>query len=614
MAIAKTYQLDLGRYELRRSDGIKIKLERQPMELLILLVEKRNQLVTREQVAARLWPDGISGDTVPAINNAVRKIRAALRDSAESPKHLETVVGKGYRFIGDLDVVVADQPEAATVPEAPRPARRAYRLPAIVGTAIVLAGLAIGVLLWRRTYPASIRSIAVLPLQNLSGDPAQNYFADGLTDELTTNLAKIGSLRIVSRTSTLQYAGNRKALPQIARELNVDAVIEGSVVRSGSKVRVTAQLIDARRDAHLWAQSYTRDTGEILELQDSVALDIATQVKATLSPRERATFASHVTVKPEAYDAYLRGRSEIGRQTPGFLNSAVQYFQRAIELEPGYASAYAGLADALSLTANYGVLPPRQVFPRAEAAARKALELDPSSAEAHASLAVAKHHFDWDWPGAEAEYRQALQLSPGLAIAHLRYAGLLSNGGRHEEAIREINLARQSDPLSLTILQNVGATLIYARRYDDAIRELRGLTELHPDRGWPWVFLAMAHAEKRMYPEAIAEYRRADDVMHSGRNVGLAYTYAITGRSAEARKMLVAMEKPDESGVLDWTFIASVYVALGDSERAFRWLDQAYENRDFFLTYLKVTPWFDPLRDDRRFTALTERVGIPPGP
>jgi len=609
------YQLDLIRYELRSADGVKVKLERQPMELLIFLVERKGRLVTREEVASRLWRDGVFVDSEPAINNAIRKIRAALHDSPDRPAHLETVVGKGYRFIGDLEIVDADPLPHLAKPSRPPPAgartgwfRRGRFWPSLAGGIVLLA--AVG-LTWRapwRPAAAPIRSLAVLPLQNLSGDPAQKYFADGMTEELTTNLARIVSLRVISRTSTTQYAETRKPMSQIAKELNVDGVIEGSVVRSGNRVRVTAQLIDARRDAHLWAQSYERDLGEMIELQDSVALDIATQVKANLSPGERGSFASHRPIKPEAYEAYLGGRNELGRQTQDAIRNSVQYFQHAIDLDPLYASAYAGLADSFSLMANYGVLPPKEVFPRAEAAARKALELDPSSAEAHASLALARHHFDWDWSGADAAYRRALELSPSFALAHVRYAEFLSNAGRHEEAIREIHRARELDPLSLVIVNNVGRVLFFARQYDDAIREMQAALALHPDRMYMRIQLGMAYEQKRMYPEAIAEFQRA-----GAGGVGLAQAYGLAGQGGAARSVLRGVEASSANGVVDWFFIAGVYTALGDKERAFAWLDKAYENRDFFMTYLNVYPFLDALHSDPRFGRLQERVGVPKG-
>jgi TolB-like protein/DNA-binding winged helix-turn-helix (wHTH) protein/Flp pilus assembly protein TadD len=629
---SETYQLDLCRYQLRRADGVRVKLERQPMELLILLVENKGRLVTREQVASKLWTHGVYVETEPAINNAIRKIRTALHDSAEGPRYLETVVGKGYRFIGELEVISGPTPAPAntaivdpaialtngTSPAVPA-VKNSRSLLAISTLAIVLAAAGtIGWAIWRSStsaVPGPIRSIAVLPLQNLSGDPSQDYFAEGITDELITSLAKIGTLRVISRTSTMQYAVHRTPMSRIVKDLNVDAVVEGSIVRAGSKVRITAQLIDARHDSHLWAQSYDRDLGDILELQRTVALEIAARVRANVGAQDRGALPALRRVNPEAYEAYLRGRNELGKQKGVAFREGARYFQQAIDLDPFYAAAYSGLSDSFSLMANYAVLAPKDAFPRAEAAARRALDLDPSSAEAHAVLGLAKHHFDWDWPGAEAEYRHAIQLAPELATAHLRYAEFLSNSGRHDEAIREVGKAHEADPLSLVIASNVGRILFYARRYDAAILELQKILMLDPNRAWARIHLALAYTAKHMYPEAIAEFKRAGALLGIEGGVGLAQAYALSGQIDAAKSILRGgVEEPNEAGVWDWVLIASVYEALGDRDAAIGWLEKAYENRDFLLTYLKVYPFLDSVRADPRCVRILDRVGFPKVP
>jgi TolB-like protein/DNA-binding winged helix-turn-helix (wHTH) protein/Tfp pilus assembly protein PilF len=606
------FEADFDSGELRKQ-GIKIKLHDQPLQVLEYLLENRGEVVSRQELQNRLWPSGVFVEYDHNLNKAVGKLRAALSDSAETPRYIETLPRHGYRFIAPVEILTS--PDVSPL-SPPPPRARNWRLAlAIAGLAMVLGSLGLGRALWRAPGNAgrsAIQTLAVLPLQNLSGDPSQNYLAAGITDELTTELARIGSLRVISRTSTMQYAEHPKPMAQIVKDLNVDAVIEGSVARSGNRVRIIAQLIDARHDVHLWAQSYERDLREILDLQGSVALDIATEVKANLSAEERGAFRSHRSITPEAYEAYLRGRNEIGKQTQDSMRSSVQYFQRAIDLDPSYAGAYAGLADSFTLLANYGVFPPKEVFPRAEAAARKAIELDPSLGEAHASLAFVRHHFDWDWSEAEAEYKRALQLSPGLPQAHLRYAEYLSNAGRHPEALNEINRARELDPLSVTVANNVGRILFFARRYDDAIREMTALLALHPDRVYARIHLAMAYQQKQMYAEAIAEFQRVAETLRSP-NVGLASVYAVTGRAREAKQILRELEAPSPSGTLDWVFIAGVYAALGDKDQAFAWLEKGYENRDFFMTYLKVYPALDPLRSDARLERLMERAGIPAG-
>jgi TolB-like protein/DNA-binding winged helix-turn-helix (wHTH) protein/Tfp pilus assembly protein PilF len=626
----EAYQLDLRRYELRRADGVRVKLERQPMELLILLVENKDRLVTRGQIVSKLWTHRVSVETEPAINNAVRKIRTALHDSAEVPRYLETVVGKGYIFIGELEVIngpaASQNPaitnlEIATIASTsiPNPAVKnpPFRLAISAVIFLLAAAAGVGWAFWRSSNsaaPGPIRSLAVLPLKNLSGDPSQDYFADGVTDELTTNLAKISSLRVISRTSTMQYAVHRTPMSRIVSDLHVDAVVEGSIVRAGDKVRITAQLIDARHDSHLWAQSYERDLGDILDLQGTVALEIAERVKANVGATQRG-LPAHQRVNPEAYEAYLRGRNELGKQNSVAFREGTRYFQHAVDLDPFYAPAYAGLADCFSLMANYAVLAPKDAFPRARAAARRALDLDPSSAEAHVALGLAKHHFDWEWSVAEAEYRRAIQLDPALAIAHLRYAELLSNSGRHDEAIREIGRAHDADPLSLVIASNIGRFLFYARRYDAAIYELQKILVLDPNRAYARIHLGMSYARKRMYPEAIAEFKQADALLGTKGGVGLAQAYALAGQIGAAKRILQGgMEEANQAGVLDWVFIAGVYEALGERDAAFGWLEKAYENRDFFLTYLKVYPFLDPLRADPRYLRILDRVGFPKVP
>ncbi|HJX83764.1 MAG TPA: tetratricopeptide repeat protein, partial [Candidatus Angelobacter sp.] len=408
------------------------------------------------------------------------------------------------------------------------------------------------------------------------------------------------------------YRGTRPSLKRIAQDLNVDAVIEGSVVRAGDRVRITVQLIDARNDRHLWAESYERDFGDILNVQNTVALEIAGQVRASLTSQERKAFDVRRTVVPEAYDAYLRGRNELGKQRQDALRKGLEYFQQAIALDRLYAPAYAGLADSYSLLVNYSALPPREAFPRARSAALKALELDPALAEAHTSLAYVKHHFDWDWSGAEAEYKQSIQLDPNNAITHLRYAELLSNVARHDEALREVRRAHELAPLSLVIQANIGSVLYHARRYDEAITELQKVLAADPHRAWSRIFLAMCYEQKRLYPEALAELEtvRAE---FNGQPASddEAHLYASMGRTQDARRLLKDLEQPAPDGVQDWFFIAGIYAQLGEKDQAFYWLEQAYENRDFFMTYLKVFPQMDPLRSDPRYTSMVRRMGFP---
>ncbi len=625
------FEVDLLNRELRKK-GVKVKLQKQPLDLLRVLLERSPEAVTREEIREQLWPPGVHVDFDRSLNKAVVKLREALGDAADSPRFVETMPRLGYRFIAPLTTNLSHGESIEEVPAAlqkaspslvdPNPRWPGFgpRSLLLVATSLIALLVALGLLVGHKWPGASFRkeqtlrveSLAVLPLNNLSGDPAQEYLADGIADGLITELARFSSLRVISGTSTMRYAHRLVAMSQIVKDLNVDAVIEGSVERSGNRVRITAQLIDARHNVHVWTRSYERDLSEMPNLQSSVAHDIADHLRANSSMEEREAFQTHRSTTPEAYEAYLRGRGELGKQTQDSMRKSAQYFQQAIDFDPFYAAAWAGLADSFTLLANYGVLLPREMFPRAEAAARKAISLDPTLGEAHASLAYVRHHFEWDWSGAAAEYKRALDLAPGLPQAHLRYAEYLSNGGRHEEALREITRARDLDPLSWTVANNVGSTLFYARRYDDTIREMGVVLAINPDRIYARIYAAMAYRQMHNYPKAISEYERVAAITGQA-GVGLAETYALTGKTREARRILRQVETPSASGTLDWVFIAGVYAALGDRDQAFSWLEKGYQNRDFFMTYLNVYPSFDTLRTDPRFGNLIARVGVPSG-
>ena len=456
-----------------------------------------------------------------------------------------------------------------------------------------------------------VDSLVVLPLRNLSGDAEQDYFADGMTEALIANLAQIKALGVISRTSAMQYKGTRKSVREIARELNVDALVEGSVLRSGDRVRITAQLIHAATDSHLWAESYERDLRDVLTLQREVAQAIANEIKIKLTLRERARLATARPIDPEAHEAYLKGRFHWNKKSEvGFKNS-IDYFQKAIEIDPGYAPNFAGLADSYNMLVLHGVLPARDGYLSAKAAALKALELDDALGEAHTSLASIRENHDWDWGGAEREYQRAIELSPGYATAHEWYSSFLRNMGRHEEAIVEIKKARKLDPLSLPIRGTYGGVLIFARQYDQAIAQFRELRELNP-RFQP-ARLPQAYLHKGMYEEAIS--RLQEVITTSGRDhkklAVLGYALALGGRNDEARKVLdELMEILKQKHVSPYK-IACVYAALGEKDQAFAWLEKGYEERHPNLVWLKMDPSVDPLRSDSRFQDLLRRMNFP---
>jgi TolB-like protein/DNA-binding winged helix-turn-helix (wHTH) protein/Flp pilus assembly protein TadD len=482
-----TYEVSFQSGEVRKA-GLRIRIQQQPMKLLEILLERPAEVVTREELRGRIWPNESFGDFDQALNIAIAKLRSALGDSAENPRFIETLPKRGYRFIADVSIVDAGartkRPEAEAegmlgtesghqvqgVGLTIAPKRRLWPTrPVIVALVVGLSILAVWVFRSHGGSPTVIRSLAVLPLDNLSGDASQDYFADGMTDELITDLAQISALRVISRTSVMVYKGARKPLSEIARELNVDAVVEGTVLRSGERVRITAQLIQAPADKHLWAESYEGDLHDTLALQKEVASAIAGQIRIELTPKEQAGLKNAKVVNPEAYEAYLKGRYFWNRRTADGLKRAVDYFDQAIQKDPNYAQAYAGLADSYDLLGDweYGVLAPNEAYPKAKAAAVKALELDNTLGEAHASLAFSLDVFDWDWGSAEREFRRAIALNPGYATAHHWYAWHLSEMGRNSEAIAEMRKAENLDPLSLIISADMAELLLVAHLNDD---------------------------------------------------------------------------------------------------------------------------------------------------
>jgi len=457
-----------------------------------------------------------------------------------------------------------------------------------------------------------IGSLAVLPLADLSGDSPQAYFADGLTDMLITDLGKIRALRVISRTSVMQYKGSPKPMKQIADDLGVDAVVEGSVVRSGSRVQITARLIQARTDTQMWSQVYDQDLGKLPELQSAVAQAIADEISVKLTPEEHARIAATHSVSPEAFDAYLKGQYYWENRTEQGLHKSIEYFQQAIRIDPNYALAYAGLADSYATLGNNRFLPPDEAFSNAKVAARKALALDENLAEAHASLAFSEWNYDFDWQDIEQEYKRAIELNPGYATAYHWYSGFLSGMGRHDEAITAINKARELDPLSSRINANVGLLLYFARRYDDAIQELQKAQQMDPRSGAVDLYLGMAYVEKGAYQLAITSLQRSSSAPDSPATSKLEVAYALA-RSAEneqAHAILRRVLQDKGKSYVPALWVARIYAALNDKEEAFAWLNKAYDERSPQMAFLNVDPRLDPLRSDVRFQDLLRRMKL----
>jgi serine/threonine-protein kinase len=462
--------------------------------------------------------------------------------------------------------------------------------------------------------PGRIESLAVLPLENLSRDPDQEYFADGVSEALITDLAKIGALKVISRTSAMHYKGTKKTLPEIARELNVDGVIEGSVQRSGDRVRITAQLIYAPTDRHIWAESYERDLRDVLALQNEVALAIANEVRIKVTSQEQIRLASARPVNPEAHEAYLRGRFFWNKRTPEGLQKGLKYFEQALEKDQAYALAYAGIADTYSLLPFYTNLVPKESFAKAEIAALKALQLDDSLAEAHTSLAYLKCYHDWDWAGAEKEYKRALELNPGYATAHLWYSRYLAATGRVNEAVTELKRAQEFDPLSLVLQANAGMIFYCARQYDKSIEELKRTQELDVNFPVSYWGLGLDYEQKGLYEEAVHEFRKAESLSPGSTNTAaaLAHAYAVTGMRNEALKTLNQLKERKKHEYVTAYLFALIYAGLGEKNQAMEWLEKAYQEPSTLLGYAKVDPRLDPLRSDPRFQDLLRRVGLPP--
>jgi TolB-like protein/DNA-binding winged helix-turn-helix (wHTH) protein/Flp pilus assembly protein TadD len=634
------FEVDLRAGELRKK-GIKIRLQGQPFLLLITLLKQRGEVVTREEVRRLLWPEDTFVDFDHSLGTAINKLRDALGDSAANPRFIETLPRRGYRFITAVEEVDLNEgvPRVSEAPaKAPAPTtepRREVTQPAPVdasevadaggrsrwpliwkmsGIALLLVSLG-AFITWRLhsgIVPPVIRSLAVLPLANLSGDPSQDYFSDGMTDELITELGQISDLRVISRSSVMMYKVTRKPLPQIARELNVDGVVEGTVLRAGDRVRITAQLIEASSDRHLWAQSYEGELRNTLALQNEVARAVADQIRIKLSSQEQIALKRVRNVNAEAYEAYLKGRFFWNKRTGEGLRKAVEYFNEAIDKDPNYAQAYSGLADSYALMGDweYGILSPKEAFPKARAAATKALVLDNSLGEAHTSLAFSLDLFDWDWDSAEREYTRALQLSPGYATAHQWYASHLAVLGRNEEAIVELKKAASLDPLSLIISADTADILLVAHRFDESIKESGKTIEMDPRFPVAHFQLGQAYAQKRNFERSIEEIQKA--IGFSGGNItftsNLAYIYAMSGEKKKAMDLLAGLMNPSGHGFSNASEIALVYVGLGDNDQAMIWLEKGFDQR--FNPSILRRPCFDPLRSDPRFQDLMRRIGL----
>ena len=619
-----TFEADLSAGELRKC-GMRIKLRGQPLEVLAILLQRPGEVISREELRKRLWPTDTFVDFDHGLNTAINRLREALGDSADQPQYVETLPKRGYRFIGAVDGVEQNSGVAAKPAHSQRAAIWLLGLGAlaviIVGAILVgLNGVGWRHQLFVRAPKPQIQALAVLPLANLSGEPEQEYFADGMTDDLIFELGKVSAVRVISRQSIIQYKGSKKPLQEIARELNVDAVLQGAVERSGDRVRVSIRLDRASPETELWANQYDRDLSDVLRLQDEIARTVTDEIQVKLTSQESARLTSARSVDPEAHDDYLRGRYQMiqlavppasryvdPEADEDYVQLAIGYFKQAIEKEPDYASPYAGLADAyIALgSPNFGADPPKRIFPEAKAAATKALELNPSLAEAHFSLAQINELYDWNWSDAEKEYLAALNLSPNYAEAHWQYARFLQAMGRNDEAMTQMKYAIQSDPFDIETRVAVAYITYASRQYDLAIQQFKSVGD---DFGLGW-----AYREKKMYPEAIAALQRS--VTRFGRGslalASLANVYGLAGRKGEALKLIEELKERSRHHYVSGFLLAEAYAGLGEKGQALMWLERAYEDHDQWMVYMATYPGLDPLRSEPRFQALQRRMNFP---
>jgi TolB-like protein/DNA-binding winged helix-turn-helix (wHTH) protein/Tfp pilus assembly protein PilF len=615
------FELDLRTEELRKH-GVRLRLQGQPLQVLAALLKRAGDVVTREELQAQIWNTDTFVDFDHSLHNAIARLREVLGDSAVRPRYIETLPRRGYRFIAPVDAgdVLAPSGAADSAPPAALPGHpRLTKSHALLLTAFAV--LVISIVFWlARTGGAPtnaaprLNSIAVLPLENLSGDPSQEFFADGMTDQLITDLAKVGSLRVISRTSVMQYKGTRKGLPEIARELNVDAIVEGSVIRSGQRVRVTAQLVQAPTDQHLWAETYDRDLGDILKLQGEVANAIAGQVRAQLTPTQQALIRRAAAVDPAAYDAYLKGRLYFVNEftKPDSLKKAQHLFEEAIQKDPNFALAYAGLADTYLYLTFSGTLPKESAYPSAKKALAKALELDDTIGEAHDTLGVLYWQFDWDWDAAEREFNRAIALAPSYSCAHEDRAIFLAAAGRRSEALAEIAKIDQLD-FSSSSATAESYTYYALRDYPALIEAARRALLLDPKDSRQHYFLGVGYEGTGEIQQAISEFQKAGQFSDGslGPAVALAHAYSAAGKKAESEKILRDLERKAKRTSASPYTMATIYAGLGENDKAFDLLEKAYSEKSLdFALGLQSDLLLDRLRPDPRFQIMLRRIRL----
>ncbi len=624
------FEANLPAQELRKH-GTRVRLRGQSFCILSMLLEKPGEVVTRDEMQQRLWPADTFVDFEHSLNSAIKKLRGVLGDSPDNSRYIETIPRVGYRFIAPVQEIAAPGTAGREVPansaepqarSAPVVSRRSWPRLVVVGTAIFALGVA-AVFAWRMVHvrPELARekvALAVLPFSNLTGDTGQEYFSDGLTEEMIVQLGEMDPERmsVIARTSVMHYKGSTEALPQIGSELGVQYVLEGSVRRDSSRVRITAQLVRVKDQTPVWSREYDRELAGLLTLQHEVAQEVADEMRITLGEKPRPTSASGTkpAISPEtyaAYDLYLQGRYFWNKRTEEGFRRAADYFQKAIDRDPHYAPAYAGLADTDGLMSTWYEGPQGELMPKGRAAALKALQLDDTLAEAHTSLGLIAESYDYDWQTAEKEFKRAIQLDPGYATAHQWYAECLSWQGRFEEALAESEKARRLDPLSIIIAADHATILYYDRQYDRALAQGREVLNMDPHAPRAGSVVIYSYVQQGKFAEAQKFVEQSgltpDDPWYS---VSYAVVFGKWGHAAEAEEELNKVErfpwKPEQRSEV----LLGVYSAAGRKDQAIALLQQAVANHSNVVTGLKVDPIYDPLRSDPRFQAVMRQAGL----
>jgi len=630
---------DFNSFELRKH-GIRLKLQDQPFQVLKLLLQRPGQLVTREELRMELWTEDTFVDFDAGLNAAMRRLRDALNDSAEESRYIQTLPRHGYRFIAPVEIA-RDTPspvptrisvapangkgQAKPVPllaksdagPGEKPEKRGTSWPWKLSVAFVLLlTLALGAIAWHSRVFAKLPngnanySIVVLPLQNLTGDPQRDFFVDGVTETLVTELAQIHSLRVSLRGAPSLFK-TKLSVREIAKQLDADAVLEGAVLQSGSRVRISVRLMEAERERCRWAKEYDRDEQDILNLQSEIAKTIAAEIPVRLKPAEQGRLRRNHTVNPEAYEAYLEGQYLWRKRTVKSLHSSIEYFEKAVRLNPSWGQGYAGLAEAYAML-GYGVmveLRPDEAATKARAFALKADELDPTLAAPHAVLGLIKHRHDWDWGGAAAEFQRAIQLDPSYVTAHYWYSNYFATLGRQEEERAELEDARHVDPTYPLIYNGLASNLERSGHHEEALALWKHAIELDEANWIPHYDLARSFEQSGQYEDAIQEFSRVLEISEGNLRIKalLARLYAVTGREAEARAILREIQGRPNSAFS----MAEVYVALGEKEQALRNLREAMRERCGWLVFEKTMPTLDPIRSDPRFQELIAQIKFP---